>query len=266
MVHYAEKRANPRVSCKLPATIEELKDSFLYRARLVNYSKNGMFLETDVILDPETEIVIGLEDSPFASRESPSDEPACYRANVKWHKSTRGSIFNFGYGVRILSDEKKKSLPAKSSPAERDLRKHPRRAYSKPVFFTSENHFYKGITRNISRHGIFIKTKGAFKKGQTIKLVIPGTKIDNGVMLKGEVMHLSQTGIGVKFKTLLRKKEALKDRGGRRSGDDRRSLFFSEYAPEKRSGHDRRTGSDRRSLINAKRRNKLNLSEAFKNK
>ena len=264
MVHYAEKRANPRMSCKVPATIEELKDSFLYRARLVNYSKNGMFLETDVILEPEAEIAIGLEDSPFASRESSSDAPVCYRANVKWQKSIRGSIFNFGYGVRILSDEEKKSSPAKSSRAKRDLRKHPRKAYSRPVYFTSENQFYKGLSRNISRHGVFVKTKGIFKEGQTIKLVIPGTKIDNGVMLKGEVIHQSQTGIGVKFKTLLRKKEALQDRGGRRSGDDRRNLFFSEYAPEKRSGQDRRAGSDRRSLKNVKRRNKLNLSEAFK--
>ena len=264
MVHYAEKRANPRTSCKVPATIEELKDSFLYRARLVNYSKNGMFLETDVILDPESEIVIGLEDSPFASRESSSDEPVCYRANVKWQRNTRGSIFNFGYGVRILSDEKKKSLPAKSSPAKRDLRKHPRRAYSRPVYFTSGNQFYKGLTRDISRHGIFVKTKGTFKEGQTIKLVIPGTKIDNGVMLKGEVIHLSPTGIGVQFKTLLRKKETIKDRGGRRSGDDRRSLFFSEYSPEKRSGQDRRTGSDRRNLENVKRRGRLDLSDAFK--
>ena len=264
MAHYAEKRANPRMSCKLPATIEELKDSFLYRARLINYSKNGMFLETDVVLDSESEIVIGLEDSPFASRESSSDVTACYRASVKWKKSTRGSIFNFGYGVQILSDEDQKKLPGKIVRVKRDLRQHPRRTYSKPVYFTSENQFYKGHTRDISRHGIFIKAGGTFNVGQTIKLVIPGTKIDNGVMLKGEVIHLSQAGIGVKFKTLLRKKETIKDRGGRRSGDDRRNLFFSEYIPEKRSGQDRRTGSDRRSLKNIKRRNQLDLSDAFK--
>lgn len=264
MVRYAEKRANPRTPCKVPATIEELRDSFLYRARLVNYSKNGMFLETDVILDPEAEIVIGLEDSPFASRESSPDAPVCYRASVKWQKTTIGSIFNFGYGVQFIADEDPKSLPAKTSPAERDLRQHPRRAYSKPVFFTSENHFYKGLTRNISRHGVFLKAKGNFNVGQTIKLVIPGTKIDNGVMLKGEVVHYSQAGIGVKFKTLLRKKSTIKDRGGRRSGADRRRLFFSEYSPEKRSGQDRRIGSDRRSLENIKRRQRLNQSDSLK--
>ena len=264
MAHYAEKRANPRMSCKVPATIEELKDSFLYRARLVNYSKNGMFLETDVVLDSEAEIVIGLEDPPFTSPESSSDAPVCYQARVKWQKRIRGSIFNFGYGVQFISEADKKKSPVRGSQEKRDLRQHPRRAYSKPVYFTSEDQFYKGFTRNISRHGVFLKTKGTFNVGQTIKLVIPGTKIDNGVMLKGEVIHFSQAGIGVKFQTLLRKKTTLKDRRERRSGNDRRSLFFSEYAPEKRSGQDRRIGSDKRSPKNIKLRKKLNQSDAFK--
>jgi hypothetical protein len=188
----------------------------------------------------------------------------CYRAGVKWQKNIRGSIFNFGYGVQILSDEERKDLPGKISQEKRDLRQHPRRAYSKPVYFTSQNQFYKGLARNISRHGVFVKAKGNFHVGQTVKLVIPGTKIDNGVMLKGEVMHYNQAGIGVKFTTLLRKKTTIKDRGGRRSGDDRRSLFFSEYAPEKRSGQDRRAGSDRRSLKNIKLRKKFNPSDRIK--
>ena len=246
MAHYAEKRANPRISCKIPATIEELKESFLYRARLVNYSKNGMFLETDVVLESDAEIVIGLEDSPFSSREFSSDEPACYRASVKWQRHIRGSIFNYGYGVQIISDADQEKSIVKGSRKKRELRRHPRRTYSRPVYFTSENQFYKGLTRDISRHGVFVKTKGAFRAGQTIKLVIPGTKIDNGVMLKGEVIHSNPSGIGVKFQTLLKKKATMKNRGERRSGTDRRSLFFSEYDPEKRSGHDRRTGSGRK--------------------
>ena len=38
----------------------------------------------------------------------------------------------------------------------------------------------------------------------------------------------------------------LEDRGGRRSGLDRRSFFTPSRILEKRSGHDRRTGQDRR--------------------
>jgi hypothetical protein len=38
------------------------------------------------------------------------------------------------------------------------------------------------------------------------------------------------------------------DRGGRRSGIERRKIFIPGYTPERRSGLDRRSGQDRRSL------------------
>jgi hypothetical protein len=43
------------------------------------------------------------------------------------------------------------------------------------------------------------------------------------------------------------------DRGGIRSGTDRRKFQYTAYIPEKRSGRDRRKGFDRRSPI-ARRR------------
>ena len=50
---------------------------------------------------------------------------------------------------------------------------------------------------------MFIETKDSFNEGQTVRLVIPGTKIDNGTMLKGEIKHLNRIGIGVQFKRIL---------------------------------------------------------------
>jgi Tfp pilus assembly protein PilZ len=266
MVHHTEKRANPRNLCKIPATIEELKDSFLYRARLVNYSNNGMFLETDVVLDSGAEILIGIEDSLFSSPSHFSDGPACYRARIIWQKDTAGSIFNFGYGAQIVPDQDKKGSQGRDLNKKQELREHPRRPCSKPVVFASDNQYYKGSIKNISRRGIFVEIKGAFTVGQIIKLGIPGTSIDKGIMLKGEVVHLGQTGIGVNFKSLLRKKDYVKDMGGRRSGDDRGKLFFSEYSPENRSDKDRRRNLERRKLKNLEHRKSFNLSDAFKSK
>ncbi len=40
---------------------------------------------------------------------------------------------------------------------------------------------------------------------------------------------------------------AIKDRGGRRSGIDRRMFWMPAYCPERRSGQDRRGGLERRS-------------------
>jgi len=39
------------------------------------------------------------------------------------------------------------------------------------------------------------------------------------------------------------------DNGGRRTGIDRRELFYAAYLPERRSEEDRRSGVDRRSLV-----------------
>ena len=271
MVHFAEKRAHIRNLCKLPATIEEVEDSFLYRARLVNYSNTGMFLESDVVLDSETEIVVGIENSPFdlptvSSVSSASDAPGCYRAKVKWEKNIQDSIFNFGYGVHIIADEDKKKRRDGDTQKSRELRKHPRRPYSKSVYFSDTNQYHKGLATNISRRGVFIETKNAFKVGQIIKLVIPGTRIDDGAMLKGEVAHCRQTGIGIEFKSLLRKKVPIKDRGGRRSGNDRRKLKFSGYSSEMRSGKNRRSGPDRRKLKNLRFRKVLNPADGLKKK
>jgi hypothetical protein len=111
---------------------------------------------------------------------------------------------------------------------------------------SSTCHLYRGLIKNISRRGIFVETKGTLNVGQIIKLVIPGTGIDNGVMLKGEVIRCDQTGIGVEFKSQLRKKGSIKDPYGRRSGGERRQQSFRAYSPGKRSGEDRRDRADRR--------------------
>jgi hypothetical protein len=39
---------------------------------------------------------------------------------------------------------------------------------------------------------------------------------------------------------------SIKDKGGRRSGIDRRQFSYNDHIPERRSGKDRRSGFDRR--------------------
>ena len=106
-----------------------------------------------------------------------------------------------------------------------DPRKFPRVTYVGPVFFRSDKQkFKKGLIINISRSGVFIETKNKYFLGQAIELVIPNKKIDKRLRIKGWIVRLNQTGIGVTFKGTLE----------RRSGRERRSDL------------DRRSGSDRR--------------------
>jgi Tfp pilus assembly protein PilZ len=210
MVQYSEKRASERTTYKVPVTVEDLEDGFIYRARMVNYSEYGMYLETDVFLKLGAAIYIEIEDSPYAppSSTAPAKVPTYFRAKIRWQKELKDSFFKFGYGVNTISVEDALNLQAKKFQVKQDLREHPRRSYPKPVFFTSQNQYYKGLINNISRCGVFIETRDRFTVTQIIKLVIPGTKIDKGVMLKGEVVRFDQSGVGVKFKSILKSKSA----------------------------------------------------------
>ena len=44
-----------------------------------------------------------------------------------------------------------------------------------------------------------------------------------------------------------------KDNSGRRSGIDRRNVFYTVHVPEQRSGKDRRSSTDRRARLHSHR-------------
>jgi hypothetical protein len=211
MVNYYEKRAAARKAYKAPITVEDLKTSTRYRARMVNYCKNGLYFETDWLLESGTKIYIEMQNLPEVS--SSSEFKDRYRAEIKWHTKLENSLCQHGYGAKYIVGSDKENLqssgPKDTKNNSEDLRKHQRKFYHKTVLFTSQNQYYEGLANNISNGGIFIATKDKFSVGQIIKLVIPGTKIDKGVMLKGEVIHVKPKGVGVKFKGLLNKGKQL---------------------------------------------------------
>ena len=85
-----------------------------------------------------------------------------------------------------------------------DLRRFTRKTFRRATIFACQNRYYAGLTKNISKGGIFIETRNPFAIGQIITLVISRTKIEKGVMLKGEVVHLRPEGFGLKFLSLLK--------------------------------------------------------------
>ena len=95
--------------------------------------------------------------------------------------SYRGRMLNFSNHGLFL--ETSVELKAGKVKTDQEMRKHPRRPYHKPVYFTSQNQYYKGTIKNLSRSGAFIETIGNFAARQLIRLVIPGTKIDKGTLI-----------------------------------------------------------------------------------
>jgi hypothetical protein len=171
---------------------------------MTNYSQNGLFLETNADFEPETQVYIGIENSPF--RPSTYEAPDEYVAKIMWPGQIEDTFFTNGYGVKLISQYKLQEVQAKKVQTDQEMRKHSRKPYHKPVHFIFQHQYYRGTINNLSRGGAFIETNGNFAAGQIIKLVIPGTKIDKGTMLKSEIIHSLSNGIGIKFKSILRKK------------------------------------------------------------
>jgi len=141
-----------------------------------------------------------------------------------------------------------KKPPKSRQQNDKNSRRQPRRPFPKLVFIGSQHQYCKGNIKNINSLGAFIETTTHFYRGQMIKLEIPGTNIDNGTLIIGEVARSDQRGIGIKFKKLIQRSRFRQDMGGMRSRVDRRKLLFSKFYPEKRSGADRRGRVDRRKL------------------
>ena len=204
MARNSERRSDIRTNYKSPARVEDSK-GIIYKARIVNYSDDGLYIETDWPLKAGTEIYIEMEKSPYAS--STFDFLDRRQSVILWQTVLKDSFYSYGYGIKYIHDFEEKTpqisvLNETKNAAE--MRQFPRKHFSNSVYFTSQNDYFEGLIHNISKNGMFIETKDNFNEGQTLRLVIPGTKIDNGTMLKGEIKHLNRKGIGVQFKKILK--------------------------------------------------------------
>jgi len=202
MVQNLEQRDDARINYKSPVEVEDLESGITLGTRMVNYSRNGLCLETDQLLHQGAEIFIGIENSPYTSRSLRSYE--CYRAKIIWRKKLETAFFKYGYGVRYIFASNEEISQSGDLKGRKDLRKHPRQSYSISILFATQKRLYKGLTKNISPTGVFIKTNDALIAGQALTLAIP-LKGERKAMIKGRVVWSNQEGFGVKFLSIDKK-------------------------------------------------------------
>jgi Tfp pilus assembly protein PilZ len=190
-----ENRKNARVRYKSPVTIENLKAGIIYQARMLNFSKFGLYFETDSLLDLGDEVFIGIEYSPYADSQ---DTYECVRAKIMWRRELPTSFFKYGYGVKYSIEYDKQKSRNGSLKIVEDQRKHARKPYSKRILFSTRNKILSGITKDISPAGVFIETHNRLKVGQTVTLVVP-LKNDRKAKILSEVIWDGPDGFGVKF-------------------------------------------------------------------
>ena len=195
MTDNPENRDNARIKYKSPVTIENLKAGVIYQARMLNYSKFGLYFESDSLLRLGEEVFIGIEYSPYSENK---DTYECLRAKIMWRRELPTSYFKYGYGVRYSIDYAKQRTSNSSLKIVEDQRKHKRRPYSKPILYSIKNQLIKGLTKDISPAGVFIEADHVLHSGETIMLAVP-LKKGKTARIKGRVVWSSPDGFAVKF-------------------------------------------------------------------
>lgn len=235
-----EFKDRKRFTYKAEIYHDSLSPDVFYAATMHNFSKGGLYFESDQSLKLGDYINLRIKHPPQSSGKDNIYELG---VEIIWRKNLRYSSFRYGYGAKFINSNASleniidtTELQGQRSPrndpkAGKDPREHPRRPYNKSLFFISDDQNYEGLITNISRGGAFIETHINFSVGQIIMLVVPGQKGRKTFKLRGCIVRLNRSGVGVQF--------------------DRRKA-----ARNRRSDLDRRSGLDRRSSRWRKDRNK----------
>ncbi|MBL0712456.1 MAG: PilZ domain-containing protein [Desulfosarcina sp.] len=81
----------------------------------------------------------------------------------------------------------------------RKTRKHKRRNTHLTVYYATHDRAYRDVIQNISPTGVFIETSEPFSAGQEILLNFTPTRHAEPVKVRGQVVRITDEGIGVKF-------------------------------------------------------------------
>lgn len=199
-VENLENRDTARIDHTSSLQVKDLQSGKIHKAKMINYSKEGFYFESDSVLNPGMQIYIGIENSPYASLP---DVLEYHRAQIMWRKKLKRSFFRFGYGLKLASSANKQDLKNDINKTK-DLRKRPRRPYNQSTMFATQNGIFEGLIKNISSSGVFIMAKSAFEVGQIITLVLP-FKNGKEVKVKGEIVWTNDAGFGLKFLSMDKK-------------------------------------------------------------
>ena len=194
MPRYIERRAGGRVEFKSPVKVKNLTTGASSNARMVNYSDNGLYFESNSFLDVAAEIFLGIENSPFASQ---SDIFDVYRATILWRRPVKSAFYNYGYGVQLMAAQTGDPLRVGR---KMDMRKHPRSHCNQSVCFYSQNQQLRGVVKNICPNGLFIETHEVLLVGQIIEMTVTCRKTAKPKLLTGEIVRSDPAGIGIRVK------------------------------------------------------------------
>lgn len=100
---------------------------------------------------------------------------------------------------QILLTKLEKVLFSKGG-AKKNERHHTRKPFFMTVDYSAKGRNYSDFIRDISAGGLFIETSITFSVGENIVLTFPFPKSQEHIKIIGEIVRITEQGIGVKFK------------------------------------------------------------------
>ena len=234
---YTERRKYRRFEYEAVISHDLLTHQDIYAGKIANFSKGGLYFESDQTIHPGEEIFIKLASPPEASGDDFLPQLP-FEVKIVWHKNLPASSYRHGYGAQYLdprdalvedietAEIEKTTLAINYTQNDEDPREYPRRTYNKPLVFDYKNQYYRSLVTNISCGGAFIRTQLKISLGKKVIILIPGSKIRRKSKLNGRIVRRNPEGFAVKF--------------------DRRSGHDLSDPSNHRTSFDRRTGLDRR--------------------
>jgi PilZ domain len=195
MVDHFDDRGAKRTAYITPLQVMDLRSGELYEARMLDYSDGGISFASDALFEKGTPLYFGILYPPnyFTSRIF-----EYYKGKVVRRTDLKRSPFSYGYGIQLVSKSSMQESNTNDAKTTKESRNHPRRPFSRPLRFGTQEEIYTGSAKNISASGIFIAASEKLEVGQLLKMNLP---LKKGKMAKtvGQIMWINDEGFGLKF-------------------------------------------------------------------
>ena len=195
MAENIDNRNNIRIDHISLMHIKNLRSGEIYEARMFNYSYGGIYFESDIFLAKNAPVYISIQHSPYSAKSGVLEY---YKGEVRWRNCLKQSLFKYGYGIQWFSDEIAQRLKQSAAGNIEELRKHPRKPFTRSVKFGTRGVISQGTTKNISPSGVFIATEAKFEVGQILKLKL-ALKAGRNSKITGKIVWSNAEGFGLKF-------------------------------------------------------------------
>ncbi len=91
---FNERRKSERIKCKKSILHNTHPGDFFYRGMVCDYSKKGLYFESNFDLLPEDEITILI-------KKNSNDLHYILDVKIRWYKELKESSFDIGYGASL---------------------------------------------------------------------------------------------------------------------------------------------------------------------